>query len=95
MVFYEGKVRFDGSDPALTALGGCNGVLTGLPREASEALADPIVQVLMAADRVDAKGIAALLRRAAARLAGRDPETESADSAAEAKAMLLATRRQD
>ena len=42
---------------------------TGLPRGVSEALADPIVQALMAADRVDPKGVEELLRRVAARLA--------------------------
>jgi hypothetical protein len=35
----------------------------------SEALADPIVQALMAADRVDPKGFEELLRRIAAQLA--------------------------
>ncbi len=42
---------------------------TGLSRGVSEALADPIVQALMAADRVDPKGVEELLRRIAAQLA--------------------------
>jgi hypothetical protein len=41
----------------------------GLPRGVSEALADPIVQALMAADRVDPKSVEALVRCMAARLA--------------------------
>jgi phospholipid transport system substrate-binding protein len=53
-------------------------VATGLPRGASEALADPIVRALMAADRVDQKGFEDLLRRTAARLAQRDPQDRSA-----------------
>jgi hypothetical protein len=44
-------------------------VAAELPRGVSEALADPIVQALMAADRVDAKGVEELVRRMAARLA--------------------------
>src|SRR6266404_1710732 len=42
---------------------------TGLPVGLSEALADPIVKALMAADGVDPKGLEELLRRTAARLA--------------------------
>ena len=42
---------------------------TGLPRGVSEALADPIVQALIAADRADPKKIEELLRRVAVRLA--------------------------
>jgi phospholipid transport system substrate-binding protein len=49
---------------------------TGLPVGLSEALADPIVKVLMAADGVDPKGLEELLRRTAARLALRD-QTDS------------------
>lgn len=41
----------------------------GLPPGAAEALADPIVQALMAADRVDPNGLEALLQRVAVRLA--------------------------
>ena len=45
---------------------------TGLPVGLSEALADPIVQALMAADGVDPKGLEELLQQTAARLARRD-----------------------
>lgn len=54
---------------------------TGLPRCASEALADPIVKALMAADRVDQQALEGLLRRTAARLALRDPQDKSAQPA--------------
>ena len=37
----------------------------------AEALADPIVQALVAADRIDPENVAALMRRMAARLASR------------------------
>ena len=40
----------------------------GLPRGVAEALADPIVQALMAADRVDRRGLIALVCLMAARL---------------------------
>ena len=53
-------------------------VATGLPRGVSEALADPIVMALMAADRVDPKGFEELLRRVAAQLARRDRPARSA-----------------
>jgi hypothetical protein len=39
----------------------------------SDALADPIVQALMAADRVDPGSVAALMRRMAVRPANRSP----------------------
>jgi len=45
--------------------------VTGLPCGAVEALADPIVQAMMAADRVDLHRVEALLRRVAGRLAER------------------------
>jgi len=41
----------------------------GLPVQVSEALADPIVKALMAADGVDPKGLEELLQRTASRLA--------------------------
>ena len=41
----------------------------------SEALADPIVLALMAADGADRDGVAALMRGVAARLATRNPAT--------------------
>jgi hypothetical protein len=43
--------------------------LPRLTRGASEALADPIVQALMAADGLDPRDVEAFLRRAAARVA--------------------------
>jgi phospholipid transport system substrate-binding protein len=46
--------------------------LPGLPRGVSEALADPIVRAVMAADRLDPKAVEALLRGAGARLAPGD-----------------------
>jgi phospholipid transport system substrate-binding protein len=68
-----------GSDGAGTSLyyapADAPSVATGLPRGVSEALADPIVIALMAADRVDPKG---LLRRVAAQLARRDRPARSA-----------------
>ena len=45
--------------------------LGGLPRGVSEALADPIVQALMAADRIAPTAVAALSRLMAGRLATR------------------------
>jgi hypothetical protein len=48
------------------------GGVAGTPRGVSDALADPIVQALMAADGIDAERVAALMRRMAARLARRD-----------------------
>ena len=55
---------------------------TGLPRGVSEALADPIVKALMAADRVDQQCLEELLRRAAARLTPLDdPQDKSAQFA--------------
>src|SRR5947209_981541 len=45
---------------------------TGLPVSLSEALADPIVKALMAANGVDPKGLEGLLRRTAAWIALRD-----------------------
>jgi|HubBroStandDraft_1064217.scaffolds.fasta_scaffold27872_2 hypothetical protein len=46
-----------------------------LPRGVADALADPIVQALMAADRVDPRGLAALMCLIAARLADKTPAT--------------------
>ena len=51
--------------------------VTELPVGLSEALADPIVKALMAADGVDPKGLEELLRRTAARLALRDQRNSS------------------
>jgi phospholipid transport system substrate-binding protein len=68
-----------GSDDLETSLGHAFAA-TGLPVGLSEALADPIVKVLMAADGVDPKGLEELLRRTAARLALRD-QTDSSSCA--------------
>src|SRR5260370_16992568 len=57
-----------GSDDSETSLSHASAA-TGLPVGLSEALADPIVKALMAADGVDPKGLEELLRRTAARLA--------------------------
>jgi len=72
----------DGSKTCLdhAAAGVAPSVVTGLPRAVTDALADPIVIALMAADRVDPKGVENLLRRTAARLARRDPQNGSAPS---------------
>jgi hypothetical protein len=60
-----------GCEPSLdhVAEGIVEAAATGLSRGVSEALADPIVQALMAADRVDPKGVEELLRRITAQLA--------------------------
>jgi hypothetical protein len=50
-------------------------MLAGLPRGVAEALADPIVQALMAADRVDPRGLIALICLMAARLSDNTPST--------------------
>jgi hypothetical protein len=44
---------------------------TALPRGVAQALADPIVRALMAADRIDPKSMAELMCRMAARLRNR------------------------
>jgi hypothetical protein len=49
----------------------------GLSRGVRDALADPIVQALLAADRVDPQEVADLARRVAARLAPREPHAGS------------------
>jgi phospholipid transport system substrate-binding protein len=51
--------------------------MAGLPCGVSEALADPIVMALMAADRVDRQGFEALLRRVADLLSRRDAQERS------------------
>jgi MlaC protein len=53
--------------------------MAGLPRGVSEALADPIVMALMAADRVDRQGFENLLLRLAASLSRRDRQERSED----------------
>ena len=60
----------------------------GLPRGVREALADPIVEALMAADRVDRKAVVELLQRTAARLAL--PPQESGCARVAQRAFVLA-----
>jgi hypothetical protein len=71
MDFQIGEPGIDGGEVSLdhSAKGIAEAAATGLSRRVSEALADPIVQALMAADRVDPKGVEKLLRRIAAELA--------------------------
>jgi hypothetical protein len=49
----------------------------GLSRGVRDALADPIVQALLAADRLDPQEVADLARRVAARLSPRGPHAGS------------------
>ena len=49
----------------------------GLSRGVRDALADPIVQALLAADRVDPQEVADLARRVAARLSAANPHAGS------------------
>jgi hypothetical protein len=49
---------------------------TLLPRGVAQALADPIVRALMAADRIDPNGMAELMCRMAARLRSRSASAE-------------------
>jgi phospholipid transport system substrate-binding protein len=60
------------TSPYRVANGVAPGAPIGLPRGVSEALADPIVKALMAADHVAPKDIEELLRRTAGRLALHD-----------------------
>jgi len=70
-----------GNGPEISLYRTANGVAPGaaieLPRGVSEALADPIVKALMAADRVELKDIEELLRRSAGRLALHDQQSTS------------------
>ncbi len=79
MDFQKTKPGSDGSETSLdyeaAAIG--TSVAAGLPRGVFEALADPIVMALMAADRVDRQGFEDLLRRVAASLSRRDPQERS------------------
>jgi phospholipid transport system substrate-binding protein len=61
------------------------GHAAGLPRGASEALADPIVRALMAADRVEPQAVEDLLRRMAASLSRHRPQDRPAPPAGRAK----------
>ena len=80
MDFRTTEPESDGSKALLdlAAEGVASSVATELPRGVSEALADPIVKALMAADRVDPKCVEDLFRRTAAWLAQRDLENRSA-----------------
>jgi phospholipid transport system substrate-binding protein len=63
--------------------------MAGLPCGVSEALADPIVMALMAADRVDRKSFEDLLLRVAAQLAGRGQQNRAAPSRREKPAVSI------
>jgi phospholipid transport system substrate-binding protein len=80
MDFQTAEPCSDGSEASLYYAPAevAHSIATALPRGVSEALADPIVKALMAADRVDPKSIGDLLRRIAAWLAQRDPQDRSA-----------------
>ncbi len=67
--------------------------MAGLPCGVSEALADPIVMALMAADRVDRKSFEDLLRRVAAQLAGRRQQDRAVPSRREKPAVSIGLRR--
>jgi hypothetical protein len=59
------------------AEGLADSVVAGLSSAASEALGDPIVRALMAADGVERAGLEGLLRSAAARLQAREHATRA------------------
>ena len=71
MDFRNSEPGICGCEPSLdhAAEGIVEAAATGLSRGVSAVLADPIVQALMAADRVDPKGVEELLRRMTAQLA--------------------------
>ena len=79
MDFQKTEPSIDGSETSLqrAAKEAAPSTESGLPRGVSEALADPIVQALMAADRVDPQGLEELLQHAAARVAQHDPQNRS------------------
>lgn len=79
MDFQKTEPGSDGSETSLDYEAADIGasVTAGLPRGVSEALADPIVMALMAADRVDRQCFEDLLRRVAASLSRRDPKEPS------------------
>jgi phospholipid transport system substrate-binding protein len=80
MDFRKTEASSDGSETSLDLAGRglTRSAVAGLPVGVSQALADPIVKALMAADRVDPLGLEELLRRTAARLARHDPPNSSA-----------------
>ena len=71
MDFQKAEPGSDGFEPCHdhAPLGVAADAVAGLPGGVSEALADPIVKALMAADGVDPKGLEELLQRTASRLA--------------------------
>jgi hypothetical protein len=75
MTFHPYDPRPDDWPGALdhAAEGLADSVTEGLSSRASEVLADPIVQALMAADGVDRTCLEALLCRMAAKLSDREP----------------------
>lgn len=77
MYFHKAEPGSDGFRTSLdhAAAGVAPSAATGLPRGVSEALADPIVKALMAADRVDPQSLEALVQRIAAGLARRDAQS--------------------
>jgi phospholipid transport system substrate-binding protein len=79
MDFQKTEPSIDGSETSLqrAAKEAAPSTESGLPRGVSEALADPIVQALMAADRVDPQGLEELLQHAVARVAQHDPQNRS------------------
>jgi hypothetical protein len=63
-------MAFSRADPKIETVGSQD--RRPLPRGVSKALADPLVQALMAADGVDRSSLEALMRRMAERLARRE-----------------------
>jgi hypothetical protein len=63
-------MAFSHADPGIGTVGSQD--THPLPRGVSKALADPLVQALMAADGVDRSSVEALMRRMAERLARRE-----------------------
>jgi hypothetical protein len=72
---FNETVRIASYDEAFEAAanGVANSISAALSQDVSEALADPIVQALMAADGVDRCQLKALLHRVASGLANREP----------------------
>jgi phospholipid transport system substrate-binding protein len=87
MHFQKTEPGSDGFKTSLdhAAVGLAPSATSGLPRGVSEALADPIVKALMAADRVDPQSFEELVQRIAAGLARRDLQNRS----------VLSTRREN
>src|SRR5437868_13356618 len=79
MDFQKAEPRSDDLEISVNhASAGVAGVAAnGLPVGVSEALADPIVKALMAADGVDPKGLEELLQRTASRLAQEQIDSSS------------------